>query len=245
MHLSEEHLAVVVHEERSRLPAGAASHLASCAECTSRVESLRRADREVGDWLRSIDHPAPAARSPDSVIAPATRHRRAAAIIAVTTLVAAAAAAAIPASPLHKALVRAIARGGAPTAVPIVTAPAASAQKTGIAFTPSGAVEVRFANPQPRDRVRVVFTDAEDVSATATGDAGFSLHQRRLDIDDKGVPMSFTLEIPRRLASARLLANDKLVFAAQGGTVLGSAVPDASGGYVVDLSKASTVKPQP
>jgi len=117
-HISDAEAATVVYAPGldPELEARVLSHVASCADCGRRLEALRIADRSIGELLSSLDVPAPGtsaaalmrtARTPRRQIFVTSRRHAAAAVIAFM-VVAAAAAAAIPASPLHRFVVRAL-----------------------------------------------------------------------------------------------------------------------------------------
>jgi anti-sigma factor RsiW len=239
VHLSEAELAAVAHGETTRVSAAAAVHLASCAECAAKVEALRRSDSEVAQLLGQLDHAAPAIRSTNLRLAPREHRRRVGAIAAGLVLAAGVAAAAVPSSPLHKFLVRTVAsvRGGSPPAR--TNEPVAADQRAGIAFIPGGSLAVKFRNAEAGGQVQIVLTDGGQVSAVASGEAGFSVHQSQLDIDSRGKAMSFVLEIPRTLREVRVEVGDRVFFEKRGDVVAGSASLNPNGPYVVDLGAAT------
>jgi hypothetical protein len=76
------------------------------------------------------------------------------------------------------------------------------------------------------------------VSAAANGDAAFSIHQSQLEVTDRGVAMTFTLEIPRSLSDVRVRAGDEIIFEKRAGVISGSHSMDATGAYVFEFGGA-------
>lgn len=241
MHLTENELASLTHGDPSSVSQEARAHLASCAECGARVDSLRAMDRETAQLLRSLDHPIQALRSATIVGRVHQRRRRVAAIAAGLTLFVAAAAAALPGSPLRHVLLRVLGRAepNAWASTPPLSAESAPArQLAGISFVPGTTLEIRFEDPASRSRVRIVFTGATQVSASADGDAAFSIRHGQVVVNDRGSAMNVTLEIPRNISDVIVKAGDAIVFHKEAEAVSGEAVRDRTGVYTVDLGRA-------
>ena len=238
MHLSDSELAALAHGENARLTAESSAHLAACKECTAKLEAMRRSDRELAGLLGLLDHAAPTIRSTQFASSSPYR-RRVGAVAAGLALAAAAAAAAVPGSPLHKILIRTVTgTRGESTVSRQPTESVRPDQEAGIAFIPGSSLDVRFRNAESGGQVQIVVVDGEQVSAIATGEAGFSLHQLQLDIDARGRAMSFMLEIPRTLRDVRFEIDDRVVLERRGGVFSGSAAHDPEAPYVFELGAA-------
>ncbi len=242
MHLTESELAALTHGDVSAPSGVALTHLASCPDCSARLESLRAADREVAGLLRSVDHPAPRFRGAAFLDELQWRRRRIASIAAGLALCVAGAAAALPNSPLHHVLLRALSRTEAtrtPNAKP-VSNPVPPKAGAGVAFIPGSSLDALFRDPRPGSHLRIFLVDGPRVSATADGDAAFAIHQSRLEVTDRGVAMNFTLEIPRTVSEVRVRAGNEMLFEKRAGTVSGSRSMDSTGAYTFDLGGASS-----
>jgi hypothetical protein len=170
------------------------------------------------------------------------RRRRIGAIAAGLVFCAAGAAAALPNSPFHQILVRVLSgkeRSVAPNAAarPGNDIPKAGA---GVAFIPGSSVDVVFSNHRSGGRVRIRLVDGSRVSATADGDAAFSIHQTRLDVDAHGGGMNFELEIPRTVPAISVRVGNETIFAKRAGVVSDSRSADSTGAYTFELSGAGS-----
>ena len=243
MHLTESELAALTHKDVAELSERVSTHLESCPDCNARLEALRAEDREVAALLSSLDHAAP--RSRGAVLLDdlhARRRRRVGAIAAGLALFAAGAAAALPNSPLHHVLLRALSKTGptdSSTPDPVSKSVPLKA-RSGVAFIPGGSLDVRFISPHPGGRLRIRLIDGPRVSATADGDAAFSIHQSQLDVTDHGVPIAFALEIPRAVPAVTVWAGKEIVFEVRAGAVSGSHSMDSTGAYTIDFGSASS-----
>ncbi len=190
MHLTESELAALTHGDESGRSEAVSRHLASCTDCSARLQKLRADDVEVRDLLLDVDHPAPSLRATTFLVDLRQRRRRIASIAAGLALFAAGAAAALPNSPLHRVLVRVLSAPESPSRP--VAHPVPRVASAGVAFIPGSSLDVSFRNPQPGGRLRVILIDGPRMSAAATGDASFSIHQsqhardpsRRAECDD-------------------------------------------------------------
>src|SRR6202171_5518345 len=141
LHIGTAETAFVIHEPglHTRIEKRVQAHVAGCEKCSTLLRVHRGQDRKVAELLAALDIPAPATQA-NSVIARAigelptgvgvvSRGRRAAAAFALIS-VAAVAAAALPASPLHRLIVRAFGSGTSGQPSP--------AARPGVATTQSG-----------------------------------------------------------------------------------------------------------
>ena len=196
------------------------SHVVTCAECAMRLEALRVADSSVGELLSSLDVPAPrtsssafirAAQVPKRKWLIAPQRRAAAAVIAFITI-ATAAAAAIPASPFHRLLVRALAgervgRSRTPPPEPPPT-PASS----GVSFTQGSSLDVVFARRGTGGSVHLRLVDGDQVSLSSSDSgATYRVGSNRITVN-QSAPANFQLEIPRSLGELRILIGSEVVF---------------------------------
>jgi F0F1-type ATP synthase membrane subunit c/vacuolar-type H+-ATPase subunit K len=236
MHLTEAELAALTHGDVSAPSSEALTHLASCPECTARLEVLRAADREVAGLLRGVDHAAPRVRGTAFVDALHARRRRIGAIAAGLAFCVAGAAAALPNSPLHQVLLRVVFRTESQTAIadrprgPVRPKPGA-----GVAFIPGSSLEVLFRNPRSGGHLRVSLVDGPQVSAIADGDAAFSIHQSQLEVNDHGVAMSFALEIPRSVPEVTIRTGSETILVKHAGVMSRSPVKDSTGAYTFEF----------
>lgn len=190
---------------------------------------------DLAELLRQLDHPVPRV-SVDEIIARARPGRRwAGASIAAATIVVAGIAAALPSSPVHHALLRAIA--GAPRELhrPDTVATHAAKQGAGVALVPQGWLTVRFAAPLPESRVRVVIVAGEQLSLVPEGgDAAFSVGDASIVVREATTP-TFTLTVPNTLSGLSLESDGALRFEKRGPTITTRAPRDAQGAYLVQL----------
>ena len=239
MHLTESELAALTHGDDSGRSEAMSTHLATCPDCSARLRTLRAADQEVRDLLRDVDHAAPGLRGATFLVDLQRRRRRIASIAAGLALFAAGAAAALPNSPLHRVLVRALstAESRSRTSTPVIH-PAPQVASAGVAFIPGSSLDVRFKDPKPGGHLRILLVDGPRMSAAATGDAAFSIHQSQLEVTDRGVAMTFTLEIPRGVPDVTVRSGDKIIFEKRAGVVSGSHLMDSTGAYVFEFGGA-------
>lgn len=241
-HLSEAELAALIYTsgQNRDLERRAYSHLATCAECTTLLGSLRETDREIGRALSSLDVAVPS-RSAASVIRMAGARRthsgfdgrRAAAIVGIL-FVATAAAAALTSSPFHRFVTGLMgSRGGAAsydvTQGLRVAQPASPAVSFVIA--PGSELEVAFGGSGVGGRVDVRVLDGDQVTLSSPGSgASYRIGTNRIAVDQT-TPATFRLEIPRSLRELRVRVGGAVVFD-------GRPVTDASAnGFTIQLTR--------
>ena len=190
---------------------------------------------EVAELLRQLDHPVPRV-SVDEIIARARPRRRwAGASIAAATIVIAGIAAALPSSPVHHALLRAIAGASRELHRPVAPATHAAQQGDGVALVPNGWLTIRFVAPVPESRVRVVIAPARQLSLVPEGgDAAFSVADASIIVREATTP-TFTLTVPDTLSGLSLESDGALLLEKRGSTITTRAPRDAHGAYVVTL----------
>lgn len=244
-HIKEEEAAAVIYApgQDPELDARVRAHVESCALCSKRFSALVAADRKAGELLASLDDPVPAV-SESAIVAAATRARRmnggnrgrrAAAVIAAISI-AAAAAAAIPASPIHRILVRAFGSAGPGSQA---TAPPASAPaEPGVFLTTDSTLDVVFATPNTHGLIEVHVVDGHQASITsAEKGSKYSVGTARIVVDQPA-QASFDLELPRSLVHARIWVGGNLVLERRNGALGGDPA-----NFTIDLSQPGTVKP--
>ena len=237
MHLTESELAALTHGDASAPSGAALAHLTTCPDCNARLEALRAADREVAGLLHGVDHPAPRFRGAVFLDELQWRRRRIGAIAAGLALCVAGAAAALPNSPLHHVLLRALSRTESPRtpdAKPVGN-PVRPKPGAGVAFIPGSTVDVLFKDPGPGGHVRILLVDGPRMSATADGDAAFSIHQSQLEVNNHGVAMNFTLEIPRSVSDVKVRTGNETIFSKHAGIVSGPVSTDSTGAYTFEF----------
>lgn len=247
MHLSDEQLAAMAASDGAETRKSG-THVASCPLCTERLEAMRRDYRAVDALLQQLDHRPPVV-DVRRVIEVARRRRWAvsrpiAAGIALCA-VAAAAAAAIPNTPVHRALVRALAfaRVTPTPAAPIVPDRPGTRAGTGIAIVPGAQLDVHFRTWQTRGDVSITFGDGAQLALVPRGgDAAFSVSRGRVDVDNRGSDASYTIEVPRTVQRVRVYLDTVLLFEKAAEVVNSRARPDSTGRYTLELSKRAAAR---
>jgi hypothetical protein len=223
-HLTETELAALIYAagQNRDIERTAYAHLAICAECTQLLGEMREADGATRKALASIDVPTPPA-SAATIIRLAQGHARSfklahgwrvAASVAALVVVAAAAAA-IPASPVHRFLVRTFGAGDriarpatTPSPAPVAVAP------PGVSFVPGpdSPLEIVFTGSGMGGSVNIRIVDGDRVSlSNQDGSATYSVSSTRISINESR-PGVFQLEIPRSLREVRVRAGDSVLF---------------------------------
>lgn len=207
----------------------AAEHLLGCEECRGVRDELVRAHAVVTEALSLLDTAAPSRAAP-------VRGRRRfgggslAKAAGLTLLLAAAASAAVPGSPVHEWIVRAVESGPeeAPNPVAEAPSPAPEPVPVGVSMIPTGVVEV-VVTRSPGTTLRLVETDGASVGVSALGaeqDPVFRTGPGRIEVRD-AVGGEVVVELPRSLAAARLVV-DGQVFARKEAGELQLSVPGES-----------------
>lgn len=224
-HLSEAEIAALIyvvgqnrdHERR------AYAHLATCAECTRLVGSLRDADRDTSSLLSSLDVAAPS-QSADSIIRAARRDqqgfafgwRRAAAIVGFLVVAAAAVAAAIPASPLHRLVMTMLGSSGGSNVNSQVTPNTPQSERASpavsMAAKPGSVLDLSF-NGGVGGALDVQIVDPDQITLSSPSpDAIYRVSANRIAVEHSA-PTTFHLQVPRSLRELRVRVGTDVVFA--------------------------------
>jgi hypothetical protein len=242
MHLDQEQLQRLLHRELTpSLDARAREHLTGCADCRDRVAAAERDEAAVHALLRLVDHAPP--RVEAGTLA-ARAHswgsgwgRWAAGILLLLGLAGVAYAA--PGSPLRgwvRAAVERVMsrREQAPTALPPQNPDAALA---GIAVTPGRQLLILFTAHGAGARARVSLTDSAEVVVRApVGAATFYSDADRLVIDNKSVPTTFEIQIPRAAPRVEIRVGPDRIFLKDGPRIVIQGSAEAEGPYVLSLA---------
>jgi hypothetical protein len=243
-HLTEAEIAALIYtvgQDRD-LERRAYSHLATCAECTRLIGSLRDADRDTSSLLSSLDVPAPS-RSADSIMRAAQRQknrfafgwRRAAAVGGFLVVAGTAGAAAIPSSPLHQLLVTVLNSGGSfhvdfkstpktPETEPM--SPAVS-----LAAKPGSALEVSFSGSGVGGALDVRIIDQDQISLSSpSAGAIYRVSANRIAVE-QSTPATFQLTVPRSLHELRVRVVTDVVFERR------PAVPGSADLFTIQLTR--------
>ena len=244
MHLTDDELAAVAAHDASVRPVWRA-HVSSCAQCTEQVESMARDSAEVEALLGELDH-APPRISARQVITNAQRSRWVLArrIAAGVAFCAAAAAAAMPSSPVHRAIVRALRIAPATPAVVARsrTSLPDGALGAGISIVPGPAVEIRFRDWQTAGRLTITVTDASQLSLVPHGgSAAFLVSRGHVTVDNGGSDASYALQVPRGAAHVVVAVDTVVLVRIDTGRIAGPAGRDSSGAFVRELVRPPSV----
>ncbi len=250
-HIGAAEAAFVIHEPglHTRIEKRVHAHVAGCEECAALLRVHRGRDRKVADLLAALDIPAPAIQA-SAVIARAkgespkgagvmSQGRRVAAALALI-LVAAVAAAALPASPLHRLIVRSFASGHTPgQASPSARPSAATTQSSppGVFLKPDSSLDIVFLG-YDAGLVHVRIVDGGQASLTSS-DTGskYRVSNDRILVEQS--PRStFELTLPRSLRVVHIWAGGELTL-----DRLHRALAGDTGSFTIPLSRARSTKP--
>jgi hypothetical protein len=220
-HPPEDELFQAVHEP-ARVRADLRAHLDACPACQQRMQQLLADDVFVGGLLTALDHPVPAHSAHDVIAAHPSRLRRRALLAAEITIFAVAAAAAmtIPASPLHRWIVR--------QALPVASQPAvflpeaapsqsASIAPTGIALPAPASLRVEFRQSQHTGTLEVHLVDGGQVTVRSRGgDVGYTVNEGRVLVDNRVPANEYIVVIPASLGRVRIVVGTRVLFRKDG-----------------------------
>ncbi len=249
MHLSERDIGALLHGE-ARHPAFA-EHLAICADCAQKFRTARADERTTGEQLAILDHSVPLI-SPRAVMMPRKLKQRwpLKQIAAGVTLLflAFGAAAALPASPFHKMLVRAVAvlrsHGSSDAAVLKEAAPQRDAGRhpdsnSGVLFVPDSSLDVVFRQAQASGTIRVTFVNESLASVNSLGGSrSFDLGQRRVIANNVASSGSYAISIPVTLKAVVIRIGSDTVFTRAGTDIRTVGRMDGQGSFTLPLSAA-------
>jgi hypothetical protein len=244
MHLDDEQLQRMLHQELGGAEWAVGEHLSSCVECRSRLSEAEEEEQWVLDRLRVLDHAAPLlslAQVTASLPSPAVAWRRWAAGI-VLFLAAAGVAYAAPGSPLPRVVERLISllhRRDEPRAGG-TTSPSVAAPQAGIAVDPGSRLTIVYRGDQPQSVAIVSLSDSREVIVSAAGGTStFTADTDRLTIDHSGPPVTIQILIPRQAPRVEVYAGNRRIFLKQGSSIVSPASPDPPGRYRLPLTGRS------
>jgi hypothetical protein len=267
MHLDDERIQRLLHDEMDSVAKDAATrHAAECELCARAIEYASRDEALAFGALGEADHAAPdvsvemiAARARGLALEersarrdapPRGNHargwfRRAAAVLIV--IAAAGAAYALPGSPLPALLDRIIAtmtgfdRSHRPseTVAPAPSAPPSDQPVTsGIAFAPRERFTIRFASSQERGSVTVTLTDDTNISVRVVGETTpFDTDVASVTIVNTSSTADYEIDVPKSAPWVAIEIAGERVFSKQGPAVTTSGATDADGRRVLRLSR--------
>jgi hypothetical protein len=238
MHLDDERIQRLLHDELGSVGAETRLHLESCAACRDLVEEARAEERGIFGLLSQVDHPI-AAVDPRILLAGRRTSggawgRRAAAVILGAAI--AGAAYALPGSPLPAALDRLLGTaGGSRDSRPAAQTNRDSAPPAGIAVPAEEGLVIRLV-AEGEDAVAIIeLTEDEEVVVRAVeGSATFTSDPGRLTVRSSG-PVRLEIHIPRTAASVEVLAGSTPVFRKLEGGPVSEIPPDSTGRFVIPL----------
>lgn len=249
MHLSERDIAALLHGEAT-LPTFV-EHLAACADCTQKVRVARAADRITGERLAFLDHSVPMI-SPRAVMVPRVVERQwpSKQIAAGATLLflAFGAAAALPASPFHGMLLRAVAalrpHGSSNPALSSGVAPQRDAggrpdTNSGVLFVPDSSLDIVFRQTQTGGAIRLTFVKESLASVNSLGGSqSFDLGQRQVLANNASSSGSYSISIPVTLNAVVIRIGSDTVFKRAGADITTVGRMDGRGSFTLPLSAA-------
>jgi hypothetical protein len=238
MHLDDERIQRLLHDELGPVETETRRHLEGCDACRGLVDEAEAEEGRIFALLTQVDHPM-AALDPRMLLAErnvarGAWGRRAAAVILGAAI--AGTAYALPGSPLPRALDRLLGTeaGGRDTA-PATRAEEPAAPPAGIAVSPAGGLVVQLV-PEGEEAVATVELTGEDevVVRAVSGTATFSSDPGRLTVRSSG-PVRLEIRIPRTATSVEVLAGSTPVFRNLAGGPVTRTPPDSMGRYTIPL----------
>jgi hypothetical protein len=237
MHLDDERIQRLLHDELGPAEAEIRLHLESCAACRGLVDGARDEERRTFGLLSQVDHPRPAI-DPRVLLAERTASdghwgRRAAAVILGAAI--AGAAYALPGSPLPAALDRllgtSVARHDSTSAAERGLFPAPA----GIAIPAEDGLVIQLLAEGDGAVATIELTGDEEVVVRAVeGSATFTSDPGRLTVRSSG-PLRLEIHIPRAATSVEVLAGPTPVFRTLDGDPVSEIPPDSTGRFVIPL----------
>jgi hypothetical protein len=247
VHLSEHDIGSLLHGEAT-LPMFV-DHLAACADCTQKVRAARVADRITGERLAFLDHSVPQV-SARSVMIPPKQQWPLRQIAAGVTLLflAVGAASALPGSPFHGVLVRAVAalrpHESSNAALSKGVAPGHDAggrpdTNSGVLFVPDSSLDVVFRQVQDSGTIRVTFVNESLASVNSLGGSrSFDLGQRQVVANNAASSGSYSISIPVTLRRVVIRIGPDTVFTRAGADIMTVGRMDGRGSFTLPLSAA-------
>jgi hypothetical protein len=237
MHLDDERIQRLLHDELGSTAAETRLHLENCAACRELVDEAREDERRIFGLLSRVDHARPAV-DPRSLLAERTASggqwgRRAAAVILGVAI--AGAAYALPGSPLPAALDKLLGTGVARRdSTPATERDRVSAPPAGIAVPAEDGLVIRLLAEGEGAVASIELTGEEEVVVRAVeGTATFTSDPGSLTVRSSG-PVRLEIHIPRTAASVEVRSGSNPVFRKLAGSV-SEAAPDSMGRYIIPL----------
>lgn len=238
MHLDDERIQRLLHDELGSAEAETRLHLESCAACRELMDEAREEERRIFGLLSQVDHPGPAI-DPRILLAERTasgghRGRRAAAVILGVAI--AGAAYALPGSPLPAALDKLLGNSVARRdSVPATRRERVPAPLAGIAVPAEDGLVIRLLVEGEGAVATIELTGDEEVVVRAVeGSASFGSDPGRITVRSSG-PVRLEISIPRASAAVEVLSGSTRVFRKLAGGADTEALPDSTGRYVIPL----------
>jgi hypothetical protein len=248
-HIGPVETAFLIHEPglHTRVEKRVNAHVAGCERCSTLLRVHRGQDRKVAELLAALDIPAPATQA-SAVIARAKgeaparvgamrQGRRAAAAIAMIS-VAAVVAAALPASPIHKFIMRTFASGPSGQPGPSARAGAVAGQSAppGVFLKPDSSLDIVFLG-YDAGLVHVRIVEGSQASLTSA-DIGskYRVSNDRILVE-QSPRATFDLTLPRSLRVVHIWAGGELTLDRLHGALVGD-----TGSFTIPLSRASSTK---
>jgi hypothetical protein len=240
MHLDEDQVQRLLHDELSSRAAEAEQHIATCGVCRERVAAARREEAEVFALLGAVDDPVPSAdiaaieRTADAF---GTRRLSWAAGFVLALGIAGVAYAA-PGSPLQRWMstfadwLRPDPQRTHTSSAP----PSASSALAGVAVVPGQRLVIAFTSTQAEGAVRVRLTDSAQVVVRAqSGAATFTSDADRLVIDNRGGRGTFEIHVPRSAPRVEIVVGGTRLFFKDGDRVAAGGLADTAAVYLIPL----------
>jgi hypothetical protein len=246
MHLDEEQVQRLLHDEVGSSEALLRDHVATCLDCRRQVAAAEKDEAEIEALLLQIDSMPPrvdvdrliAAAGSRPVPAGSTVRRPRLAAGILLALAVAGAAYALPGSPVRgwiRQVVVSLQSGeGQPEVPPEATRSADPG--AGIAIDPGMSLRIEFSGPTRNARARVTLTDANQVLVrSAAGAATFTAEPERLGILVNRDSVLIEIEIPRTAPWVEIRVGGRSHFLKRGARVTAAALVANDSSYLLHL----------
>lgn len=238
MHLDDERIQRLLHDELGSAATETRLHWESCAACRELVDEAREEERRIFGLLSHVDHPRPAIDPrillAERAVSGGQWGRRAAAVILGVAI--AGAAYALPGSPLPAALDKLLGTGVARRdSAPAAPQDRVSAPPAGIAVPAEDGLVIRLlAEGEGAVAIIELTGDEEVVVRAVEGSATFTSDPGRLTVRSAG-PVRVEIHIPRTAASIEVRSGSTPVFRKLASGSVSEAAPDSMGRYIIPL----------
>lgn len=238
MHLTEEQVQRWVHGEEQDPALG--RHLGDCPSCQALVDRARGEEGEIFQLLKSVDQ-EPSDLNAETLIAVGrsrrrpVRYRWAAVLFLIAALTGVAYA--IPGSPL-RAWIEAIYSADRAETEQVAPSPepAPETEAAGIAVDPGERLAIVFGAPPAGARVRIVLTDATQVTVqAATGQARFTSGTDQLLVSLSGDSTRVNIQIPRTAPRIDILVGVRRIWTKTGPGIVAPSPSGPDSAYALPL----------